>query len=72
MLLHFRLSEQGAIKLMRRLLNRVAESAFAECEVVKELKRMAKRLKAIDKEPDKELSQEQANCILGKILPSHK
>ena len=70
MLLHFRLSEQGAIKLMRRLLNRVAESAFAEREVVKELKRMAERL--IDREPDKELSQEQANCILGKIHPSHK
>ena len=72
MLLHFQLSEQGAIKLMRRLLNRVAESAFAEREVVKELKRMAERLKAIDREPDQELSQEQANCILGKILPSHK
>ncbi|KAL6337998.1 hypothetical protein AAG906_007804 [Vitis piasezkii] len=66
-LLHFRLSEQGAIKLMRRLLNRVAESAFAECEVVKELKRMAERLKAIDREPDQELSQEQANCILGRL-----
>lgn len=66
-LLHFRLSEQGAIKLMRRLLNRVAESAFAEREVVKELKRMAERLKAIDREPDQELSQEQANCILGRL-----
>ncbi|KAJ9697279.1 hypothetical protein PVL29_009184 [Vitis rotundifolia] len=66
-LLHFRLSEQGAIKLMRRLLNRVAEAAFAEHEVVKELKRMAERLKAIDREPDQELSQEQANCILGRL-----
>lgn len=66
-LLHFWLSEQGAIKLTRRLLNRVAESAFAECEVVKELKRMAERLKAIDREPDQELSQEQANCILGRL-----
>lgn len=55
---------------MRRLLNRVAESASAEREVVKDLKQMAVRLKAGDREPDQELSQEQASCVLGKILPS--
>ena len=71
-LLNFRESEQGAIKLMRRLLNRVAESASPEREVVKELKGMAETLKAVDREPEQELSQEQANYILGNFLPSHK
>ena len=71
-LLNFRESEQGAIKLMRRLLYRVAESASPEREVVKELKGMAETLKAVDREPEQELSQEQANYILGNFLPSHK
>lgn len=47
----------------------MAESAFSEREVVKELKGMAERLKAVDREPEQELSQEQANYILGKYLP---
>ncbi|CAL5373808.1 unnamed protein product [Camellia sinensis] len=63
-LLHFRLPEQGAIKLMRRLLNRVAESVSTEKELVKELKRMADRLKAADKHPDQDLSLDEANTIL--------
>lgn len=67
-LLHFRLSEQGSIKLMRRLLNHVAESVLAEKDLVKELKGMAERLKALDREPEQELSQDQANLILGKDL----
>ena len=66
-LLHFRLSEQGSIKLMR-LLNHVAESVLAEKDLVKELKGMADRLKALDREPEQELSQDQANLILGKDL----
>jgi hypothetical protein len=65
-LLHFRLSEEGAIKLMRRLLNHVAESVSAEKDLVKELKRMADRLKAVDRQPDQELLLDQANLILGK------
>lgn len=67
-LLHFRLSEQGSIKLMRRLLNHVAESVLAEKDLVKELKGMADHLKALDREPEQELSQDQANLILGKDL----
>ncbi|XP_021670919.2 uncharacterized protein LOC110657836 isoform X2 [Hevea brasiliensis] len=66
-LLRFRLSEQEAIKLMRRLLNRVAESISAEKDLVKELKQMVERLKSLDKQPDEELSQDQANQILGKL-----
>ncbi|XP_028059947.1 condensin complex subunit 3-like [Camellia sinensis] len=66
-LLHFRLPEQGAIKLMRRLLNRVAESVSTEKELVKELKRMADRLKAADKHPDQDLSLDEANTILGRL-----
>lgn len=64
-LFHFRSSEQGAIKLTRRLLNRVAETVAAEKDVVKELKRMAERLKVVDEHPDQDLSLDDANAILG-------
>ncbi|KAL6225844.1 hypothetical protein ACLB2K_004693 [Fragaria x ananassa] len=66
-LLQFRSSEQEAIQLMRRLLNPVAESVSAEKDLVKELKRMANRLKALDKHPDQEISQDQANLIFGRL-----
>lgn len=66
-LLHFRLSEQGSIKLMRRLLSHVAGSVLAEKDLVKELERMAEHLKALDREPDQELLQDQANLILGRL-----
>ncbi|PSS26776.1 Condensin complex subunit 3 like [Actinidia chinensis var. chinensis] len=66
-LLHFRVSEQKAIKLMRRLLNRVTDSIPAEKELVKELKRMAERLKAVDEHPDQDLSLDEVNDILGKL-----
>lgn len=67
-LLQFRLSEQGAIQLMRRLLIRVAESVLTEKDLLKECRQMADRLKALDKHPDVEMSQDQANLIFGKIL----
>ncbi|XP_059623216.1 uncharacterized protein LOC132266380 [Cornus florida] len=66
-LLQFRSSEQEAIKLMRKLLNRVAESVLAEKDIVKELKQMAVRLRAADGNPDEELSLDQANLILGRM-----
>ncbi|KAI5336390.1 hypothetical protein L3X38_015657 [Prunus dulcis] len=66
-LLHFRLSEQGAIQLIRRLLIRVAESVSAEKDLVKELRRMADHLKALDRHPDQEMSQDQANLIFGRL-----
>ncbi|ONI14953.1 hypothetical protein PRUPE_3G017700 [Prunus persica] len=66
-LLHFRLSEQGAIQLIRRLLIRVAESVSAEKDLVKELRRMADHLKALDRHPDQEMLQDQANLIFGRL-----
>ncbi|PHT31168.1 hypothetical protein CQW23_27505 [Capsicum baccatum] len=64
-LLHFRPTEQGAVKLMRQLLNRV--SILAEKELLKELKQMAERLKGLDKSPDQKLSSDEVQLILGKL-----
>ncbi|KAL0381088.1 UNVERIFIED_CONTAM: hypothetical protein Sangu_0173100 [Sesamum angustifolium] len=66
-LLEFRVSEQGAIKLMRKILNRVITSVATEKELTKELWRMAERLQAIDRHPDEKLSTEQTDLILGKL-----
>ncbi|OIT00996.1 PREDICTED: condensin complex subunit 3 [Nicotiana attenuata] len=66
-LLHFRPTEQGAVKLMRQLLNRVAESVLSENELLKELKQMAERLKGLDKSPDQKLSSDEVELILGKL-----
>lgn len=67
-LLHFQLSEQGAIQLMRRLLTCVAESVSTEKDLVKELKRIADHLKTADRHSDQEQLQDQAELIFGKIL----
>ncbi|KAL0396425.1 UNVERIFIED_CONTAM: hypothetical protein Scaly_0090900 [Sesamum calycinum] len=67
-LLEFRVSEQGAIKLMRRILNRVITSVATEKELTKELWRMAERLQAIDRHPDEKLSTEQTDLILAPHL----
>lgn len=64
-LLHFRPTEQGAVKLMRQLLNRVAESVLSENELLKEVKQMAERLKGLDKSPDQKLSSDEVKLILG-------
>ncbi|XP_027178343.1 condensin complex subunit 3 isoform X1 [Coffea eugenioides] len=66
-LLHFRSSEQGPIKLMRQLLSCIAQSVVAERELLKELKEMASRLKAADRSPDQQLSSDQANHIFGRL-----
>ncbi|KAK0596897.1 hypothetical protein LWI29_019973 [Acer saccharum] len=66
-LLNFQSLEQGAIKLMQRLLNRVSESVSTEKDLVKELNRMAERLKAVDRHPDEELSQDEAKLIFGRL-----
>lgn len=67
-LLHFRLSQQGAIQLMRRLLTCVVESVSAEKDVVKELKRMADHLKTADSHSGQEQLQDQAELIFGKFF----
>ncbi|XP_077236034.1 ARM repeat superfamily protein [Tasmannia lanceolata] len=66
-LLHFRSSEQAAIKCMRGLLSPMAEAASTDKEIVKELKRMSEHLKAIDEHPEQEFSQDQASLIFGKL-----
>lgn len=67
-MLHFRSSEQEAVKLMRQLLNLIFESVAAEKELLKDLKQMAERLQALDRHPDEKLSSDQANLILGKNM----
>ncbi|XP_074286606.1 uncharacterized protein LOC141611856 [Silene latifolia] len=66
-LLNFRASEQGAIKLMRLLMNPVLESVSYEKELVKELASKAKNLKSLDINPEEELSRDQANHILERL-----
>ncbi|KAK7301927.1 hypothetical protein RJT34_12804 [Clitoria ternatea] len=66
-LLHFRLSEQGPIKFMRRLLGRLVECVSSEKDIVKELKRMAEHLTTICRQPDQELLHDEVNLILGKL-----
>ncbi|CAI9110253.1 OLC1v1010247C1 [Oldenlandia corymbosa var. corymbosa] len=60
-------SEQVPIKLLRLLLNCVAQSMVSERELIKELNMMGGRLKAVDKCPDEKLSTNEANLILGKL-----
>ncbi|XLS52745.1 hypothetical protein HN51_013422 [Arachis hypogaea] len=66
-LLQFRLSEQGPIKLMRRLLSRTVECVSTEKDLVKELNRLAEHLMTADRQPDQEFLQDEVNLILGKL-----
>ncbi|KAK9041247.1 hypothetical protein V6N11_016357 [Hibiscus sabdariffa] len=65
--LHFRSSEQGPVKIMRRLLSSVCESVLGEKDLLKELKRMAERLKGLDLNPDQDLLEDEAKFIFGKL-----
>lgn len=66
--LHFHLSEQGPVKIMRRLLSRVCESVLSEKDILKELKLMAERLEGLDRNPDQDLSEDEVKYIFGKYL----
>lgn len=66
LLLQFRVSEQGVVKLMRRILSCASTAVALEKDLTKELRHMAERLKAIDRNPDEQLSTEQTTQILGK------
>ncbi|XP_010528558.1 PREDICTED: condensin complex subunit 3 [Tarenaya hassleriana] len=66
-LLHFRSSEQNTIKLMRKLLSRVADSIGWEKDILKEVKLLAEHLKSLDVCPEEELSQDQANSIFDTL-----
>ncbi|GFP96739.1 condensin complex subunit 3 [Phtheirospermum japonicum] len=66
-LLQFRVSEQGVIKLMRRILSRVIVCVSAEKDLMKEMRQMTERLLAIDRNPNEKLLPEQTNLILEKL-----
>ncbi|XP_010271343.1 PREDICTED: condensin complex subunit 3 [Nelumbo nucifera] len=66
-LLHFRSSEQEAIKCMRGFLNPMAEFVLTDKELVKELTRMADKLRVLDKHPDQSLSEDEVNLIFGRL-----
>ncbi|XP_039054367.1 condensin complex subunit 3-like isoform X2 [Hibiscus syriacus] len=65
--LHFRSSEQGPVKIMRRLLSSVCECVLVEKDLLKELKQMAERLKGLDTNPDLDLLEDEAKYIFGKL-----
>ncbi|KAL9261771.1 Condensin complex subunit 3-like protein [Drosera capensis] len=65
--LRFRPSEQGAIKLMRYLLNRLANTLSFERELVKEFKNMAEYLRKMDGQPDQEILPDQADIIFRRL-----
>ncbi|GMI77035.1 EMBRYO DEFECTIVE 2656 [Hibiscus trionum] len=65
--LHFRSSEQGPVKIMRRLLSCVCEIVLGEKDLLKELKQMAERLKGLDLNPGQDLLEDEAKYIFGKL-----
>ncbi|KAL4363502.1 hypothetical protein GQ457_04G022490 [Hibiscus cannabinus] len=65
--LHFRSSEQGPVKIMRRLLSSVCDCVPGEKDILKELKQMAERLKRLDINPDLDLLEDEAKYIFGKL-----
>ncbi|CAA7055710.1 unnamed protein product [Microthlaspi erraticum] len=70
-LLNLKPSEQNVIKLMRRLLSRVADSVSSEKELLKEVKQMLDHLKCLDASPSEELSQDEANSIFETLGVSY-
>ncbi|KAI3798641.1 hypothetical protein L1987_33919 [Smallanthus sonchifolius] len=66
-LLRFKQTEQVAVKLMRRLMNHVAEAVSADKDILKEVKQMSEHLKASDTSPDEPLQPEQANLLIEKL-----
>ncbi|KAM6574249.1 hypothetical protein CsatA_022576 [Cannabis sativa] len=69
-MLHFRSSEQDAIKLMRRILDTVTTSvSTTDRDLIKELKRMVNHLSEVDRNVDDEQlpAQDQANLIFGRL-----
>ncbi|ERM95845.1 condensin complex subunit 3 [Amborella trichopoda] len=66
-LLHFRPSEQEAIKCMRKLLGCMAELVQVDKLLLKELNALASHIKALDEHPDQELSLDRTKFIFGKL-----
>ncbi|KFK33286.1 hypothetical protein AALP_AA6G355200 [Arabis alpina] len=70
-LLNLKPSEQNLIKLMKKLLCRVAESVCSEKELLKDVKPMLEHLNSLDACPSEELSQDEANSIFEALGVSY-
>ncbi|XP_030520718.1 condensin complex subunit 3 [Rhodamnia argentea] len=66
-LLNLGSSDQEAVKLLRSLLNHALVIVAAEKDLVKDMKQFSERLKALDRHPDRELLQEQADVIFERL-----
>lgn len=65
MLLNLGSSDQEPVKLLRSLLNHALVIVAAEKDLVKDMKQFSEHLKALDRHPDQELLQEQADVLFG-------
>ncbi|KAJ7517851.1 hypothetical protein O6H91_21G042500 [Diphasiastrum complanatum] len=65
--LHFRASQQEAIKCMRKLLDHMIDAMKGEKLICKELNAMVNRLKAMDKTPEEGLRDEQVQHLLDRL-----
>lgn len=71
-LLNLKSSEQNVIRLIKNLLSRVADSAYSEKDLLKEVKLVLEHLKSLDDNPSEELSQDEAQdeakSIFGTLI----
>ncbi|KAF3553316.1 hypothetical protein F2Q69_00016002, partial [Brassica cretica] len=66
-LLNLKSSEQNVIRLIKNLLSRVADSAYSEKDLLKEVKLVLEHLKSLDDNPSEELSQDEAKSIFESL-----
>lgn len=71
-LLNLGSSDQEAVKLLRSLLNHALVIVATEKDLVKDMKQFSERLKALDRHPDQELLQEQADVIFERLRVDFK
>nr|VDD11177.1 unnamed protein product [Brassica oleracea] len=69
-LLNLKSSEQNVIRLIKNLLSRVADSAYSEKDLLKEVKLVLEHLKSLDDNPSEELSQDEAQDEAKSIFES--
>lgn len=67
-LLNLKSSEQNVIRLIKIFLSRVADSAYSEKDLLKEVKLVLEHLKSLDDNPSEELSQDEAKSIFGTLI----
>ncbi|CAN7016164.1 unnamed protein product [Brassica oleracea var. botrytis] len=66
-LLNLKSSEQNVIRLIKIFLSRVADSAYSEKDLLKEVKLVLEHLKSLDDNPSEELSQDEAKSIFESL-----